>query len=118
MFHPWEDLALGSSVALEFVSHDHARHVGQALEQFAEELLCGPLIAVALHQDIQHVPLLIYCPPQVMTFALDGQKYFIHLPLVSRPRTAATEPVSIRLAKLAAPLANGLIGHDHSPFKQ
>lgn len=32
MFHSWEDLSLSSSVALEFVSHDHARHVGQALE--------------------------------------------------------------------------------------
>lgn len=28
MFHPWEQRALGGSVALEFVSDDHARRVG------------------------------------------------------------------------------------------
>ena len=27
MFHPWQDLALGGSVALEFVGDDHARRV-------------------------------------------------------------------------------------------
>ena len=118
MFHPWEDLSLSSSVALEFVSHDHARHVGQALEQLAEELLCGAFIAAALYQDIQHVPFLIYCPPQIVTFALDCQKYFIPLPLVTRPRTAATQLVGILLSKLAAPLTNRLIRHDHSPFQQ
>src|SRR5262245_64621955 len=101
MFHPWEDLALGSSVALEFVSHDHARHVGQALEQFAEELLCGPLITAALYQDIQHVPVLIHGSPQIVMFALDRQKHFIHLPLVTRLRTAATELIGILLAEFA-----------------
>ena len=28
MFHAWEDLPLGGSIALEFVSDDHARYVG------------------------------------------------------------------------------------------
>src|SRR5262245_30398799 len=50
--------------------------------------------------------------------ALDRQKHFIEVPLVTRLRTAATELVSILLTKLAAPLANGLIGHDHSTLKQ
>jgi hypothetical protein len=27
MFHPWQDLALGGAVALEFVSNDHPRYV-------------------------------------------------------------------------------------------
>ena len=27
MFYPWKDLALGGSVALEFIGDDHARHV-------------------------------------------------------------------------------------------
>ena len=28
VFHPWENLALGGCVALQFVSDDHARDVG------------------------------------------------------------------------------------------
>ena len=27
MFYPWKELALGGSVALEFVGDDHARHI-------------------------------------------------------------------------------------------
>ena len=28
MFHPWQALARGGSVALEFIGDNHARHVG------------------------------------------------------------------------------------------
>jgi hypothetical protein len=50
--------------------------------------------------------------------ALEGEKHLVHMPLVSRLRTAATELISILLAKLATPLADRLIGHDHATFEQ
>ena len=53
-----------------------------------------------------------------MMFPLDGEQHFIEMPLVSRPRTAATELVGIVLAKLATPLANGLVAYDHTTFKE
>ena len=28
MFHHWKQLAFGGAVALQFIRHDHARHVG------------------------------------------------------------------------------------------
>jgi hypothetical protein len=64
MFYPWENLAHGGSVALEFVRDDDARDVGQSFQEFATEL------------------------------------------------------ISILLAKLATPLADRLIGHDHATFEQ
>jgi hypothetical protein len=48
MFHPREQLSLSSSVALQLIGDEHPRHVRQALEQLAEELLCGLLIPAAL----------------------------------------------------------------------
>src|SRR5262245_12039250 len=66
MFHPGENVALSSSVALEFVGDDHARDVGQSLEQLTKELLRGPLIPPTLDQDIEYVPVLIDCPPEIM----------------------------------------------------
>jgi hypothetical protein len=51
MVHPWEDLPLGGSIALEFVGNNHARYVGQSLEQLAEELLGRLLVPAALHED-------------------------------------------------------------------
>jgi hypothetical protein len=71
-----------------------------------------------LDQDIQYVPLLIDCPPEIMTLSLDRQKHFVHLPLVTRSRAATTKLLGLLVAKLAAPLADRLIGHDDSSFKQ
>ena len=48
LFDPWPELALGGTLALEFVDPDHTRDVGQALEEFVKELLCGALISAAL----------------------------------------------------------------------
>lgn len=98
MVHTREEFLLGGSGALEFVGHDLARGGGPAFEQRAEELLGRLLIPAALHQDIQYVPLLIYCPPQIVMFALDRQKYFVHLPLVTRTGAAAAQLIRIRLA--------------------
>jgi hypothetical protein len=110
MFHPWENLALGGCVALQFVGDDYTRDVGQAFEELAEELLRGALIPAALHQDIEHVPVLIHSPPQIVAFSLNSKNHFIEMPFIARPRTAATELIGVLLAKLAAPLANGFIG--------
>src|SRR5215813_7448585 len=118
MFDPRQDLALGRPIALQFIGDDDARHVGQPLEELAKELLCGLLVPSALHQDIQYVPLLINCPPQIVILTLDRQKHFIKVPIIAGPGTAATELIRILLAELATPLANRLIGHDDSTFKQ
>src|SRR5258708_26841043 len=50
--------------------------------------------------------------------AFDGEKHLIHMPLVARAGTAATELIGILLAELAAPLADRLISHDDSAFKK
>jgi hypothetical protein len=72
----------------------------------------------ALHEDIQYVTLLIDRAPQIVLLALDRQKHLIHMPLVAKPRTTATELISILLAKFATPLANRLIGHADATLKQ
>ena len=59
MFHPGEQLTFGGTLAPQFIGDEHPRHVGQPLEQLAEELFRGPLVAPALYQDIQYVPILI-----------------------------------------------------------
>ena len=50
--------------------------------------------------------------------ALDRQKHLIHVPLVARPGTTATELSGILLAEFAAPLTNCLIGHGYATFQQ
>jgi hypothetical protein len=117
MFHPWENLALGGSIALQFVGDDHAWYIGQAFQKFAEELLRGPLISAALDQDIQHVPVLIDRPSENLTLTFDRQQHLVHVPLIAWARAAATQLVGIRLANLVTPFTNGFIAHDHTAFK-
>jgi hypothetical protein len=117
MFDSWKNFAFGRSIALEFVSDEHARDVGQAFQEFAEELLRGPLIPAALDQNIQHGPVLIDRPLEIVPFSLDRQKHLIHMPLIAWPRAAA-QLVGILLAELATPFADGLIRHDHAALKQ
>jgi hypothetical protein len=118
MFDPWKELTLGGSVALEFVGDDHARDVGQAFQQFAEELLRGPLIPPPLHQNIKHLAVLIDRPPEIVALSFDRQKHLVHMPLIAWLRTAAAQLVGILLAELAAPLADSFVRHDDSAFKQ
>jgi hypothetical protein len=73
MFHPWEKLSFCRAVAPQFISHDHSRHVRQPFEELTEEFLRGLLVPPPPHQDIQHVPSLIYCPPQIVMLALFAQ---------------------------------------------
>jgi hypothetical protein len=48
MFYSRQNLAFSSTVALQLIGDDHARSVRQSLEEFAEELLRGPLIPMPL----------------------------------------------------------------------
>jgi len=71
-----------------------------------------------LDHDIEDVPVLISCLPQIVMLALDREKHLIPMPLIAGPRTATTELVSKLLAELTAPFANRFIRHEHAPFRQ
>ena len=118
MFHPWKNLSFGSAVALQFIGDDHSRYIRQPFEEFAKELLRGLLVTAALDQDIKDVPVLIHRPPEILAFAFDCQKHFVHLPLVTGPGASATELIGIVLSEFTAPFANRLIRHDYTAFKQ
>jgi hypothetical protein len=59
----------------------------QALEQLAEKLLRRVLIASALHENVEHVIILIDSPPQVMPLTIDCQEDLVQMPFVARLRT-------------------------------
>src|SRR6516165_2550565 len=71
MLHPGQYLTLGRAITLELIRDDDPWHILQALEQLAEKLLRRMLIAAALHENVEHLIVLIYSPPQVMPFTID-----------------------------------------------
>jgi hypothetical protein len=91
---------------------------GKLMPARTEELLCGLLVSSTLDQDVQHVAVLIDRPPERGTLSCDRQKYLAHVPLISGPRTAATQLSGELLATRATPFADGLRGHDHATCQQ
>lgn len=87
MFDAWNNLLLGCLVTPKLVGNQDTWYILAALKQLAEELLGGGLIPSALHQDIEHVAILVNRPPQIVGLAVDFQKHFVEEPLVSRAGT-------------------------------
>ena len=78
----------------------------------------GRFISVTLHQDIEHVTVLIHRTPQIITDTVDRKKDLIETPLVPRSGAPTAQPVSASLSKLPAPLADRFVRHEHSAHKQ
>ena len=87
-----QDILLGGGVAPELVGHDHPRHILQATQQLAKEPPGGVGVAPALHQDLQHVPVLVDGAPQTVLIAAHADEHLVQMPLVARPGPA---PLSV-----------------------
>lgn len=59
--------------------------MAQSLEQFAEEALGGVPATSELHRDIEHVPVLMYRPPEIVVLAVHGKRDLVQVvPLIPR----------------------------------
>jgi hypothetical protein len=77
MFDAGQDFPLRGAVALELIGYDDPGHMLASFEELAEELLRGLLVAAALHQDIEHMAVLIDRPPQIMPFTMDREEHLV-----------------------------------------
>jgi hypothetical protein len=118
MLHTGEHVLFGRAIAFELVRDDHPRDVSQPFEQLAEKLLRCSLVALTLHQDVEHVAILIHRPPQVVPFAVNGEKHLVQVPLVTWSRPVMPELIRIPLPELQTPLADGFVGHDDPAGEQ
>jgi hypothetical protein len=118
MFYLWKQLALGDTVASQLISHDHARHILKAFQQPSKEALRGFGVPPWLNQDVEHNAVLIHGTPKIVLHALDPDEHLVHVPLVSRPWSAASQAARECLAELLAPLTNGLIRDNDATFSE
>jgi hypothetical protein len=118
VFRPRENGPLGGTMAFRIVGDDHARHIRQCLEEFAEELLGRRFMATALDQDIEYIPFLVDGSPEIVTHTMNREKDLIDMPLASWLGTLAPELIGIPLAELHGPLANRLIGRGNRACKE
>jgi hypothetical protein len=87
-------------------------------EELAKEFLRGFLVPAALHENSQHIAVLIHCSPQVVAFAINRKKYLIQVQFVARSGTPVAQLIRILLAELTAPCPDGFISHEDSTNEQ
>ena len=90
VLHRRHRLAPSDLVAAQFVGHQHPRHLLQALEQLPEKPLGRGPVSLGLHQDVEHLAVLVDRAPQVMGGAVDLDEHLIEMPLVAGAGTAPT----------------------------
>ena len=118
VLEPREPLPLRGPIAVQPIGDDDSRDVPTPFEQLPKELRGSCVVAAALHENIEPIPVLIHRPPQVMSLAVDREENFVEVPRVTRPGTPAPELIGILLPKLAAPLPDRLVGHRDATCKQ
>ena len=118
VFGPREERSLRRTIAFALIRDHPPRHIVVALEELAEARLGRVRVPSALHQDIQHIPILIPRSPEVVAFAIDREENFIEMPRVTRLRASASERIGRGLADFPAPLADRLIGDDDPAGEQ
>jgi hypothetical protein len=95
-----QDFPFRGTIAGQFVGDDHPGYVLAPLQQLAEESLRRLLVPAALDENVQHVTVLSHSTPEVIPCPIDGEKYFVQVPLVAMLMTPTPELISIRLPEL------------------
>ena len=83
MGHRRQKLAVSDLIAGQLVGDNHPRHVSQALEQLTEKPLGRHRVAARLHQDVEHVAVLVDRAPQVMGGGVDRHEDLVEVPFVA-----------------------------------
>jgi hypothetical protein len=90
----------------------------QAFEQLGEKLLRRLRIAAALHEDVEHILVLVDSPPPGMPLILNGEKHLIQVPRVARSRAPVTPPIGVVLPTLPTPWTDGFRGYSEATLAQ
>src|SRR5437764_6631964 len=83
-----------------------------------KKLLCRGRIPTILHENVEHDPVLVHRPPEIVQHAVDPDEHLIKVPGVSGPGPPPSEPSGELRTKFPAPVPDALVGHDHAALGQ
>jgi len=118
MLDAGKQLTLSDAISPQLVGHDHPRYIVQDLHKPLEKALRGVGIAPGLNEDVEHDAILIDGTPQIVLHALGANEDFVHVPLVPKPRTVATQAVGKTRGEFLAPPPHRLVGNDNAAGSQ
>jgi hypothetical protein len=118
MLHARQDLAYGRSIALQLIGEDPARDRGPPCAGLAETALRRLLVLWTLHEDSEHLSLLIPSAPPGGSLSRSREGNIIQVPLVATPGRATTPFMSVDWPKRQAPLSTRFRGDDPPSLRQ
>ncbi len=112
------DLPMRNTVTAQAVGDEAPRLVLQPLQKALEEALRRGRIPAILHEDVEHDPVLIHRPPEIVQRAIDLDEHLVEVPGVSRPGPPPPEPLGEVRTEFPALMPDTLVGHDHAALGQ
>jgi hypothetical protein len=80
---PRQDLPLCSAIAAQLIGDDYAGHILQTPQELAEASLGSSGIAAALHENSEHLAVLVYRPPNLVPLASNADENLVEVPFVA-----------------------------------
>ena len=118
VFHRGHDAAASSTVAFQPVRHPLQRRALLPLEQLAKEPLGRVGVAVSLNQDVDHIPILVDGPSQIVPLTPDPNEDLVRVPDIAEWTLTTFELASVTRSDLSTPLPDGLIGDDDATLRE
>ena len=116
--HGRHDTPVRCRVAPQLVRHQLPRFASLPLEELAKEPFGRVGISMFLNEDVDHIPILVHGPPEIVPLALDVHEDFIQVPHVSQTTLATSKHPRVLRSELPTPLPDGLVGDDDSALRQ
>ena len=69
-----------------------------------------------MHQDVDHVTVLIHSPPEVLLLAVDSDEDFVQIPDIAKAALSPLQFSNIVGTELQTPESNGFMRDDDSAF--
>ncbi len=102
-------------VAPERVGDQRAGLTAWPLHQRTDEARgCVP-VTLGVHENVDHVAVLVDRPPQLVRPPLHGDDQFVQVPRVAHPSSVAPKRTGRRRAAGLTPRSNRLLGDGHAP---
>ena len=105
-------------VAAQLVGDQSARDITLAFEKLPKEPHRGATISARLHEDIEHVAILIHRSPEVLPAAVERHEEFVEMPRVTLLPAPVPQRASVDRAERQAPLTDRLVGDGDAPLGQ
>ena len=109
---------VGSRVAPKLVRDQTPWSTTLPFQQLAEEALGRTPIAPWLDQDIDHVAVLVDCPPEILLAPVDVHEQFVQVPRVAQAFLPVPEDPGVRRTEPSTPRPNRFVGYGDAPLSE